>query len=86
MPELSRFLGITIFMCFNDHNPPHFHVEYGEYEASITINNLAILEGVLPSRIHGFVIEWASLHKRELMENWNTIQSTGKFNKIEPLV
>jgi hypothetical protein len=86
MPELSRFLGIVVLMYFNDHNPPHFHVEYGEYAASITINDLASLEGSLPSRIRGYVIEWASMHQQELMYNWNMIQSTGKSFKIEPLV
>ncbi|MDR1574481.1 MAG: DUF4160 domain-containing protein, partial [Treponema sp.] len=29
-------------MYFNDHSPPHFHVEYGEYEASIAINGLGV--------------------------------------------
>jgi hypothetical protein len=61
-------------------------VEYGEYEASITINNLALLEGDLPSRILGYVIEWASLHKQELMEDWNMLQTAGKYFKIKPLV
>jgi hypothetical protein len=86
MPELSRFLGIVILMYFNDHNPPHFHVEYGEYEASIAIIELSVLEGDLPSRILGYVVEWASMHKQELMNNWNMIQSVGKYNKIPPLV
>jgi hypothetical protein len=86
MPEISRFLGIVIYMLFNDHNPPHFHVEYGEYKASIAINDLALLNGDLPSRIHGYVIEWASMHKQELIENWNIAKITGKYNKIKPLV
>jgi hypothetical protein len=86
MPELSRFLGVVVYMYFNDHNPPHFHVEYGEYQASVTINNLALLEGDLPSRILGYVIEWASLHKQELMEDWNMVQTVGKYFKIKPLV
>jgi hypothetical protein len=86
MPEISRFLGITIALYFNDHNPPHFHVEYGEYQASIVINNFALLEGDLPARILGSVIEWASLHKQELIEDWNSIQETGKYFKIEPLI
>jgi len=73
-------------MYFNDHNPPHFHVEYGDYHASIAIENLAVLEGNVPSRILGFTIEWASLHKHKLMENWNMIKSTGKYFKIEPLI
>jgi len=73
-------------MYFNDHNPPHFHVEYGEYEASITINNLGMLEGDLPARIFGYVTEWASMHKQELMNDWNMIQTAGKYFKIPPLV
>ena len=48
MPELSRFLGIVVYMLFNEHNPPHFHVEYGEYKASISINDLALVKGDLP--------------------------------------
>ena len=73
-------------MFFNDHSPPHFHVEYGEYEAAVTINDLAWLGGNLPSRIRGYVIEWASMHQRELMENWDMLHTTGKCFKIEPLV
>jgi len=86
MPELSRFLGIVVFMYFNDHNPPHFHVEYGDHQASIAIENLSVLEGGLPSRVLGYVIEWASLHRKELMDDWDMIKSTGKYFKIEPLV
>jgi hypothetical protein len=86
MPELSRFLGIIIAIYFNDHNPPHFHVIYNEYDAEIDIRNLSILEGKLPARIVGFTIEWAELHKDELLEDWNLIQTAGKFNKIQPLV
>lgn len=33
MPEISRFFGIVIAMYYNEHNPPHFHVRYNEYEA-----------------------------------------------------
>ncbi|MFP3090187.1 DUF4160 domain-containing protein [Treponema sp. TIM-1] len=86
MPELSRFLGIIMAMYFNDHNPPHFHVIYNEYDAEIDIRNLSILEGKLPARILGLAIEWAELHKDELVEDWDLIQTTGKYNKIQPLV
>ena len=86
MPELSRFLGIIIAMYFNDHNPPHFHVLYNEFEAEIEIKTLAILEGELPPRVLGLALEWAGLHKEELLDDWELIQKTGKFNKIQPLV
>ena len=86
MPELCRFLGIVIAMYFNDHNPPHFHAIYNEYDIEIEIRNLTVLEGKLPARILGLVMEWAELNKEELIENWNLLQATGKYNKIVPLI
>jgi hypothetical protein len=86
MPELSRFLGIVIAMYFNDHNPPHFHALYNEYDAEIDMKNLSVLEGKLPARILGLVIEWAELHRDELTENWNLMQATGEYHKIQPLI
>jgi len=57
MPEISRFLGIIIYMHFNDHNPPHFHVKYGNYKAIININNFGIIEGNLPPKALSIVVE-----------------------------
>jgi hypothetical protein len=69
MPEISRFYGIIIRMFYDDHNPPHFHAVYGNGEAWININTLAVFYGNLPSRALGMVIEWASLHQDELRRN-----------------
>ena len=85
MPEISRFLGISIMMYFDDHNPPHFHVKYDEHRALISILELKVVEGLLPARILGLVIEWAELHKDELIKNCDMVKNTGKFIKIEPL-
>jgi len=49
-------------MVYDDHNPPHFHAEYGEHEVLVRISTLAILSGSLPARALGLVTEWASLH------------------------
>ncbi len=49
MPEICRFYGIIIKMFYDDHNPPHFHVTYNEYQAVINIMNGEI-EGKLPRR------------------------------------
>ncbi len=86
MPEISRFLGIIIYMYFNEHNPPHFHAEYNEYKAAIDINSLGIIEGRLPGKVLSLVIEWASEHQQELLDNWNDLKITGNFHKIKPLV
>lgn len=86
MPEISRFLGIRIFMYFNEHNPPHFHVEYNEYNASIAIATLGIMEGKLPAKVLGLVVEWAEVHQEELLKNWTTLKETGEYQTIQPLV
>ena len=85
MPQISNFLGIIIRMFYDEHNPPHFHAQYGEYNCSIDIQTLAIIEGSLPARALGLVIEWAIKHKEELMNNWNLIEQQKPLNKIAPL-
>ena len=86
MPTISMFYGILIKMFYDDHAPPHFHAEYNEYKASISIQTLGIIEGKLPSRVLSLVIEWAQEHQEELLNDWSSIKETGKYEKIKPLV
>ena len=85
MPEISRFYGIIISMFYDDHNPPHFHGRYGEYKIVIDINSLRILEGDFPPRALGLIIEWASLHKADLLRDWELTEENLPPQKIEPL-
>ncbi len=86
MPEISRFLGIMIYMYFNEHNPPHFHARYNEYEAAISIKSLGIVKGKLPPKVLSLVVEWGMQYRDELLQNWESLQATGKYLKIKPLV
>lgn len=85
MPEVSRFYGIIISMFYADHNPPHFHANYGESRATIKIDDLGIYEGYLPPKALGLVVEWANIHKKELQDNWNRARDNKKIQKIDPL-
>lgn len=85
MPEISRFYGIIIKMFFSDHHPPHFHAVYGEHEAVIHIDTLAIITGKLPARALGMVMEWASLHQAELKILWQKAQDLEPLHQIDPL-
>ena len=85
MPELCRFYGIVIRMYFNDHGPPHFHALYGEQEALVKIDGLAVIHGRLPPRAKSLVIEWASLHQAELHAAWERASQLEAPGKIAPL-
>ena len=85
MLEVSRFYGIVIRMYFADHFPPHFHAEYGDNEALISIEQLRVIAGGLPARAFGLVKEWALLHQTELAALWNQGQQLEALTKIEPL-
>jgi hypothetical protein len=85
MPTISEFYGILILMYYNDHAPPHFHARYAEHEALIRIDPLGILHGHLPPKALSLVIEWAALHKQELMKDWKLAENLQKPEKIPPL-
>ena len=84
MPEISRFLGISISMYFRDHAPPHFHAEYGEFEATIEIES-GVVCGRFPRRALNLVQEWCSVHKAELLANWQLASRKLPLNPIDPL-
>jgi hypothetical protein len=85
MPEICRFFGIVITMYFNDHPPPHFHVRFQGFRAQMEIATLELLEGDLPPKELWLVRHWAGQHQKELQQNWDDLQKTGRFVKIEPL-
>ena len=85
MPEICRFYGIIVAMFFDDHNPPHFHARYGRNNVAIEINSLRVLEGQIPPRALGLLVEWASQHQAELLRNWELAKKNKPVNKIAPL-
>ena len=85
MPHVSAFFGIVIYMYYNDHLPPHFHAEYGEYEAIYEIDTLDVTRGDLPRRAHALVLEWATLYRNELREDWERARKEKPLVEIEGL-
>ena len=87
MPELSRFAGMVIYMLFCDigqHNKPHVHVYYGEYEAAIAIDG-ELLAGSLPRKQLKIVQGWLAFHEEETYKAWNLAIRGEHFDKIEPM-
>ena len=84
MPELSRFLGIVIYMYHRDHAPAHFHAAYAEFEITVDIESGRVA-GKFPRRALNLVMEWYSLHKAELAADWNLAQTRQPLKAIDPL-
>ena len=85
MPRLSAFYGLVIYMYWRDHQPPHFHAEYGEHEALIVIADGRVYAGSLPPRALRLVREWRRLHVEELERAWELAALREDPGIIEPL-
>jgi hypothetical protein len=85
MPEISLFFGIKITMNWNEHNPPHFHVDYAGYKALVDIQEVVVIRGFLPGRQLKLVLAWCELHQDELMQNWELAREGKHLNEIAPL-
>jgi hypothetical protein len=79
------FYGIIVRMFFNEHAPPHFHVVYGEFKTEIEIGTLKVMRGDLPRRALALVLEWASLHRDELLADWERCRAHLPPEQIQPL-
>ncbi len=85
MPTLSIFYGIVMQIYWVDHAPPHVHARYGEHEAQIDIQAVAILNGSLPRRAKAMVLRWTREHQVELMAAWEAASAGLPAEKIAPL-
>ena len=88
MPEICRFFGIIIRMYMEPqapHHRPHFHAYYQENVGIYAIDGIELIAGQLPRRQHRLVEAWAELHQRELLTDWERLQSGRVPFRIDPL-
>jgi hypothetical protein len=85
MPRISQFHGVSIYMYYSDHPPPHFHAMHGDDEAVIAIAPPALHQGDLPRSALKKVLKWAALHQAALLDNWRLAQAGQPLNQIPPL-
>lgn len=72
MPTISIINGIIILMHLTnkEHNPPHIHAIYGEYEATFYIKNGGLYEGLFPKAESKIVQKFVKKYSKELLEMW----------------
>jgi hypothetical protein len=84
VPESCRIHGIVIGMFFNEHGVPHFHAVHGDHKITVEIESGAV-RGQFPSSSLRLVLEWATVHRRELSNNWDRAQQRLPLGQIAPL-
>lgn len=84
MPEISRFLGIVIGMFYREHGPAHFHAVYGDFEITVEIAT-GVVTGRFPRRALAHVLEWAEMHRDELLEDWRLARDGEPLRPVPPL-
>lgn len=85
MPTISMFRGIKIFMNWREHQPPHFHATYGGEEVLVSIRDLEVIEGNMPTKQLKMLLGWAAFHQEELLENWALAENNQELFEIAPL-
>lgn len=85
MPTICRFRGIKITINYHEHQPPHFHAVYGGEEVVVSIKEIEVIEGSIPSKQLKMLLGWAAFHQDELMENWLLAEKKQELFEIAPL-
>ena len=85
MPSIAEFLGMVVYMYWDEHPPPHFHVRFGDMWAKINIHSGELEEGALPRKKLKKIDEWRKLHMEELLINWDIAQKNASPNKVPSL-
>ena len=88
MPTISMFYGILVLMYFRDnrrHHLPHIHVRYQSEEASVSIDDGSLLDGILPPKQLKMVQVLIEIHKEELMVDWELAVNGDEPFRIAPL-
>jgi len=87
MPTISKFYGITILLrpAGGEAFPAALPREYGGFEISLAIETGEVLNGTMPRRALVMIVDWASLHRPELLAGWEALKNGRLPDSIAPL-
>ncbi len=83
MPTVAIVEGVRIIFFWNDHSPPHFHVEFAEHQGQVSIATMELMEGSLPAAKLAAIKLRASRRQKELFECWDKARNNEHPGKVE---
>lgn len=74
MPTICVFNGISLLMFLRnkEHNPPHVHAFYQDYDAPFLISTGEMMEGEFPIKAQLQVKRFILTYQKELEAMWET--------------
>lgn len=85
MPRISEFYGISVYVYYKDHAPPHVHVYYQDDEAIVQISDGQVLEGRIPRRARRLIEDWIDLHREAIHRCWDDAVNGVAPTPVPPL-
>ena len=82
MPCVKRLNKLGIYIHYEDHPPPHFHVRLAGSEVKIRIGDLGVIEGQLAPRPLRRVRRWAEHHQKALTTRW---EQASRHERLSPI-
>jgi len=82
VPTIAYFLGLSVRMFFNGHEPPHVHVRHQGFRARVMIADGAIIDGHLPPTVARILRDWTALRRDALMRNWQAAREEAPLEFI----
>lgn len=70
MPNIETFNGVKVNIYYNEHNPPHVHFVFGEYEVLLVIQDGTVYKGWLPGPQLERSKKWLNNNRRDCMKTF----------------
>jgi len=85
MPCISQFYGISIYVYYRDHAPPHVHARYSGQKVTLDVRSGSIVAGELAPRALRLVREWLALNEVRVVASWDEARRGLRPTPVPPL-
>lgn len=68
--RVSERNGISFNIYTHDHNPPHVHIKYAEYEIKVSLVDFSVIKGNLPRNKQKEAIAWVKKNQEKMLNEW----------------
>lgn len=84
MPQVAKVGRIKVLMYYNDHAPPHVHLDDGgEVQVVVPIVGGTVPPGIFSKPDRKAILAWLASRETELLANWARASAGMPLQKID---